>query len=53
MRLMCRGIMQANACAHQRAKSCKATLCSGNVTEKSGIYENVFIDMTTLSGRNM
>ena len=26
------GIMQAKACAHQRTKSCKATLCS--VSEK-------------------
>ena len=28
MRLMRRSIMQAKACAHQRAKSCIATLCS-------------------------
>lgn len=28
MRLMRRRIMQAKACAHQRAKSCEATLCS-------------------------
>ena len=32
MRLMRRRIMQAKACAHQRTKSCKATLCS--VSEK-------------------
>ena len=28
MRLMRRRIMQAKACAHQRTKSCEATLCS-------------------------
>ncbi len=28
MRPMRRSIMQAKACAHRRAKSCKATLCS-------------------------
>ena len=27
MRLMRRRIMKAKACAHQRAKSCEATLC--------------------------
>ena len=33
MRLMRRRIMQAKACAHQRAKSCEATLCSFKIFE--------------------
>ena len=44
---MRRRIMQAKACAHQRAKSCEATLCSGNVP----IYTKYF-DMSYIKPYN-
>ena len=45
MRLMRRRIMQAKACAHQRAKSCEATLCSviGNFVLLPQNYESCLI----------
>ena len=41
MRLMRRRIMQAKACAHQRTKSCEATLCSV-IEETKCIFRAVY-----------